>query len=192
MPEPELKAITLPASGVVPPIVLAPTEAATSMPVCCAADRAFVPVTSVPIKLPSIALPVGVLVLPAIVKVSSKTPAVPPEEIRLAAPRRGCPDVTPRRAADQVVDGAADQDSGLRVRDRLGAGHVGTDEIAFDDVAGGLRAENGDAALQVARDQVALARGRAADLVQGRIHDDDAVVAGLDGLDRRDHGLGAR
>ena len=112
-PSDELPEIRLPAPEAVPPIVL-PAEP-TPMPISL--PRATVPVTSVPMKLPSTTL-----------SVASRTTATSElPEIRL--PCAG------GRAADRVV-GRTDVDA-VSVAQGHGAGDIGADKVAQYDVIRG-------------------------------------------------------
>ncbi len=82
-----------------------------------------------------------------------------------------------RRPPDRVVRRVEDEHATLNplVRHRDGSRDVGSDEVALHDVAGARRVLNGDAAAQVARDDVPRRGCGSADRVPGR-QDHDAVV----------------
>src|SRR5262249_36171543 len=73
------------------------------------------------------------------------------------------------RAADQVVGGATpDGHAVVAVAEGLGAGRVGADLVALHDVARSTSPFDGDAPIDVARDEVPGAGGRSADRVVRR------------------------
>jgi hypothetical protein len=79
------------------------------------------------------------------------------------------------QAADPVVRGVRDHHAGLRVTQAGRAGGVGADEVAGNHVVRRAGAVHEDAAAVVTGDQVAGARGRAANGVGGGVLDPDAV-----------------
>src|SRR5262249_35106165 len=91
------------------------------------------------------------------------------DDVAGSRPRRA------RQAADGVVRGPSDTDTVIGVAQGVQAVGAGTDVVALDEVAGGRRAVEVDAAVAVAGDQVAVRRRRAADGVVGRV-DEEARV----------------
>ena len=155
-PVPPLKAMMLPSFAAVPPMVL--TEALSWMwtpsePL----PSGWVPVLSVPMKLPSTRMSGGAVLEDQAVLV------VAGDDVAGGG----------RRAADDVADGGQ-LDAVVAVGDGDGAGAVGADEVALDGVvADGAGVDAvGDAVAAVAGDDVAVARGGAADGVVGAAQQD--------------------
>src|SRR5262249_21071068 len=105
----------------------------------------------------------------AVVLLGLDAVAVPGDQV--AGPRGGTADRVAR--AGRVPDG----DAGQAIRNRLGAVDVRADEVALD--RGGVTFVEPDAAVGVARDQVAVAGVRTADqeMVDGTV-EEDAVAVG--------------
>src|SRR5439155_1345997 len=150
--------MTLRAAAVVPPTVLFGPPTRTPCPTL---PRGEVPSAARPMTLPWISVPdeVASVWMPSewLPEMTLPAPAaVPPMVSPLAGPAR--------RAADGVAAGAAgDVDTIRHVAERGGAGGVGADEIARDDVAGHGRPREPDAVQAVAADDVARACDGAAD-----------------------------
>src|SRR5438045_3061499 len=114
-------------------------SAATAPPIVSFCD---VPTTSMPCSL-----------LPSPVDPGAPDPPVPRDEVA----------GTGRRATERVAGGAGGDQHAGAVGDRGGAGGIGAEEVARDDVAHRARAIDLDARPDVARDDVRGARGRPAD-----------------------------
>ncbi len=164
MPSSPLAAMTLPARGPVPPIVLllALTRSMPSPPLGRAASAA-----SRPITLPTISLP-------------ADAPAVTRMPHAVVVVRRDQVPGTRAAAADRVEAGGEDVDAVAGVRHAERAGEVRADPVALDPVVhGGVEVDvvvDVDARVVVARDHVRLARGLPADRVAVRAVDLDADV----------------
>ena len=96
--------------------------------------------------------------------------------------------------ADDIGRGVIDEDAGKAVSEGAGAGGIGTDVVAQDEVSGGVGLENNAVAFDwevaqdldsgggVAAEQVTGGRGIAADQVVGGVDEGEAVVGVRSGL----------
>ena len=122
--------------------------------------RAFMPVLSVPIMLPIIMLP-------------------PPAAGVIAGHFDADVEITGDQVADDhVAIGPGEQGDSIVVAEAVGAGDVGADVVALDEVAVAIAGEV-DGVLGGAHDEVARAGGRTADDVVGAIGvEQDAIADG--------------